>query len=442
MNAAPLRVGRGGRASRESNAEFLEPIKSKVMKRMNAPLQTKRCLALLLVATLMATLSLGVVANAQQPANDEAAADKPDVDHYAVPTDADVKTLLDFLNTVRRPAEPIKSRAAMVDHMVKTAAAVDVATDKIMAANPTDRQLATAVREKLRALETLQQVGQGDAGKRLEEFITKSLKSDVPEVRGIVKQAVMQMTLRNWPRLSADDRNKFFADATEIIEQGNLDGSHLQMMSAVVRAAEQSGNQAEAIALVTAAIPQFAKSQDKMVQERIGALDGMLTRLKLPGSKLEIEGTLVNGEPVDWTSYRGKVVLVDFWATWCGPCRAEVPNIVKNYEAYSDKGFTVLGVSLDNNKQQVEEYLTKENLPWQSLYSNDESANGWLHPMAVKYGVDAIPRAILVDKDGVVVHMNARGPALGNQLEKLLGPVDESTTDASKDDAAKTAQAE
>ena len=87
---------------------------------------------------------------------------------------------------------------------------------------------------------------------------------------------------------------------------------------------------------------------------------------------MEITGTLLDGEPVDWESYRGKVVLVDFWATWCGPCRAEIPNVLEMYEAYHDKGFDVLGVSLDATPEAAEKYVAENKLPWSSIFPKNE----------------------------------------------------------------------
>ncbi|WP_143544038.1 peroxiredoxin family protein [Rhodopirellula sp. MGV] len=144
-------------------------------------------------------------------------------------------------------------------------------------------------------------------------------------------------------------------------------------------------------------------------------------RLALLGQEISLVGDLVDGEAFDWDSYRGKVVLVDFWATWCGPCIAEAPNVRKNYDLYHDKGFDVVGISLDTDRERLEAYIAKEDVPWVNLFKEDA---GWKHPMAVEYGINAIPSVWLVDKEGKVVSLNARGDELGKQLAKLLGPVE------------------
>jgi thiol-disulfide isomerase/thioredoxin len=90
---------------------------------------------------------------------------------------------------------------------------------------------------------------------------------------------------------------------------------------------------------------------------------------------------MLDGSQLDWKSYRGKVVLVDFWATWCGPCRAEVPNVMKMYRDYHDKGFEVLGISLDDRREQAESYIKQEEIPWPTMFSDKSSERGWRHPM-------------------------------------------------------------
>jgi thiol-disulfide isomerase/thioredoxin len=150
-------------------------------------------------------------------------------------------------------------------------------------------------------------------------------------------------------------------------------------------------------------------------------LEGTFRRLDLPGNQLELEGTLINGTKLDWASYRGKVVLVDFWASWCEPCRMEIPNIKRNLEAYKSKGFEVIGVCIDDDRAPAEAYIKEAGVSWPSLLGAKAGETGFDHPVARKYGVTGIPLAILVDRDGKVVSLLARGPLLEIQLRELLG---------------------
>jgi thiol-disulfide isomerase/thioredoxin len=140
------------------------------------------------------------------------------------------------------------------------------------------------------------------------------------------------------------------------------------------------------------------------------------------GNQMEISGELLSGGEIDWPSFsKDKVVLVDFWATWCGPCRAEIPNVLDMYEKYHDKGFEVLGVSLDRKPEDAKKYVAQNKLPWDSLFPANEEDRFWNHPLAKYYGIGGIPTAILVGKDGKVVNMNARDEVLRDELQRLLG---------------------
>ena len=111
-----------------------------------------------------------------------------------------------------------------------------------------------------------------------------------------------------------------------------------------------------------------AKATIPASSNRLPLLEGINRRLNLPGNKLELSGKFLDGTELDWDAYRGKVVLVDYWATWCGPCRAEVPNVLENYLKYHDKGFDVIGISLDDKRSDAEDYVKQTNIPWPSLF--------------------------------------------------------------------------
>ncbi|MFC3559235.1 redoxin domain-containing protein [Pedobacter jamesrossensis] len=124
----------------------------------------------------------------------------------------------------------------------------------------------------------------------------------------------------------------------------------------------------------------------------------------------------VVGKPVSLASLRGKVVLVDFWASWCGPCRAENPNLVKQYNTYKDKGFQIISVSLDNVKERWLEAIEKDKLDW--LHVSD--LKGWNNEVGRLYGVRAVPASFLLDAQGKIIGNGLRGEDLNKKLAEIF----------------------
>ena len=147
-------------------------------------------------------------------------------------------------------------------------------------------------------------------------------------------------------------------------------------------------------------------------------LDQVGGDLYLPGvgDEMKIAFTDLNGKEIDLEKMKDKVILVDFWATWCGPCIAEMPNVTAAYETYKDKGFEVVGISLDEDKAAVVKFIADNKMPWPQFVDG----KGWENELAQRFGIRSIPATFLVGKGGRIVASNLRGPDLEAAIEKAL----------------------
>jgi peroxiredoxin len=312
---------------------------------------------------------------AADPAKSSGASKSETAELYKLPSTNDVDALFEYVKRVAE-FEP-GSQAELTEHRNKGLSAVRAALEKILSLER-DPKSANATRARMMLL-----------GFR----VASVEQAPVAEQRKLVEEIRRLLTLE----ASADNARLAMELAT------NLEfGDQIELAGEAYEAFSKA----------------LAKSNpDSPLSKRMA---GAARRLGLVGKPLELHAVDIDGRPFDWSKYRGKVVLVDFWATWCAPCRKELPNIRANYAKYYPRGFEVVGVSQDDDMPALKEFLNEEKFPWVTLLDHADKPN---QPSPSEYyGIFGIPCTFLVDREGKVVSLKARGADLGKQLEKLCEP--------------------
>ena len=363
---------------------------------MSFPL--KHGLVLSTLLPLFIVVSFGRLA----PAGEDSEPAKPDP--YAVP-EGTVEELATYLRGLmsKRPRDR--------ETLEKTRNAALKAADKILAAKPDEPQAELAVRVK--------NIFVTDP-KQIEALIEQLEKAKLPRLVRQVRAEVLRRKTRRALSASDEEKKKLFAEIEKFLGEGPIGRSEAGLAMAAGQVAERSDNIDLAVEVYTSLGKLLGTADDPHIAGYAKRFEGVVRRLTLIGNPIQVEGTVFGGDKLDWNAYKGKVVLLDFWATWCGPCVAEVPNMKRNYELYHDKGFEIVGIAVNDRAEAIENFIQQKEIPWTIVFSEDNTS-----PTPDYYGVMGIPTMILVGADGKVVSTRARGTELDKELEKLLGPVEE-----------------
>ena len=394
-------------------------------------------LGILCLSVCVVFLFVGVAFAAEDQKSKEAtppaekkADDAKKTDPFVVPdgTPEELFAYLKSLNTLKPEGN---DQATLIKFFKKIFGAQMEACEKILASNaPADKKKTAAIVLFRASQQLAKGFAKGFADSKAIDTITRVPKIaqelNFPQLEQAANALLIEMNIKR-----AEEKVSGAPSLAEVLDQfksmveKNPDGASLNLVITAV--ASLYRNNDETIKLCDWATKVFGDSKNEKVLERLKYIEGTTRRLKLVGNPVTIKGKTLDGKPYDLADQKGKVVLVQFWATWCGPCLKELPNVEKSYKLYHDRGFEIVGVSIDHDKAKLDEFLKNQPLPW-PIISDSEEAN----LNAKYYGVLNIPQLILVDKQGKAVSISARGPELDKELEKLLGPVEKKAADAAK----------
>lgn len=333
-----------------------------------------------------------------------------DINPYAARKGMNAAQLVEYILRLEDRPVGLRKRPGFKDAVVDAAKRVEASDDA------SEKLLGIAIEKKLKWLHIISL--EDDAAEKIAAMVKAARpQQDHPreEVRNWAQMIVLEAEVLDVDELEIEKVKPLLERLNEYFADAELGEHHLRMASATIHAVnridveEREEHFQNFGGLFQKSSSRKLASYGKKLQ---GATESAMS--DLVGKPIDIRGETGLGTPIDWASYRGKYVLVDFWATWCGPCMRAAPDIRAMYDRHNEQGFDVVGINLDRDPEALAKYLDKENPPWVNVVGKDAKA------LAEELSVRGIPTLLLVDKEGNVIAASHSVSEIAAALKKAM----------------------